>query len=561
MSEGEDVRLRARESGAHAPGTPVPAGRGLTGLAPSTAPPSAGTSTMTRPGARGSISTLASEMNMDHDMDFTPDLPEDDEPAETPTASREAKNHRRGDRSHSTDGREDHGSTAAADFQIPPRKKQARHQQLIVARELDVTNRYEPLRGTGVSLDAANDDLVEKQRQRDEQQRRQNTPADPENDHDMEADAPPVPPAGPKRIPPITLRYKESYKQLHTWLKTNCKATFTVRQTGGETLKLLLNTTEDYVNVVGKLGEEGIPMYTTPAVRPPTIKTLIKGIPMTVTHAELKEELEELGYVATVIENHKMPGTNQLTGHRVVILPDTTEHRGIFQLTRIYDLSVKVERLRRSRGHIQCYRCQGFNHVARYCTMPPVCVKCGAGHDSRECTRSREEAPTCGLCGGAHPANYRTCPKHKEASRRFRGLPPLKPSTRRQRPPPPPPTVDQSSWPTPMQHRANRLRTELTAAEVLKQGLQPRASTSIPASQRQTVPPSYGPQPANARRQPSPPPRTDQPDLQVLLAQIASTLAEVSRALVQLPQTIAATIEATLSRTQIVSKDVTMQHA
>ncbi|XP_046980487.1 bromodomain-containing protein 4-like [Schistocerca americana] len=540
MSEGEDVRFRARESGAHVPGTPLPAGRGLTGLAPSAAPPSAGTSTMTRHGARGSVSTLASEMNMDHDMDFTPALPDEDEPAETPVASKDAKNHRRGDRSHSTDGREDHGSTAEADFQIPPRKKQARHQQLILARELNVTNRYEPLQGTGVSLDAANDNLVEKQRQRDEEQRRQNTPADTGNDDDMEADAQPTPPAGPKRIPPITLRYKESYKELHTWLKTNCKAAFTVRQTGGETLKLLLNTTEDYVNVVGKLGEEGIPMYTTPAVRPPTIKTLIKGVPTTVTHSELEEELEDLGYVATLIEHHKMPGTNQLTGHRVVILPDTPEHRGIFQLTRIYDLSVKVERLRRSRGHIQCYRCQAFNHVARYCTMPPVCVKCGAGLDSRECTRSREEAPTCGLCGRAHPANYRTCPKHKQASRRYRGLPPMKkPSTRRQRPPPPPPppTVDPSSWPTPMQHRANRLRAELTAAEALKQGLQPHTSTSIPTSQRLTVPPAYGPQPANAPRQPSPPPRTEQPDIHVLLAQVASTLAEVSRALAQLPKT------------------------
>ncbi|XP_049840337.1 uncharacterized protein LOC126285056 [Schistocerca gregaria] len=167
--------------------------------------------------------------------------------------------------------------------------------------------------------------------------------------------------AAHQKIPPIIILYKESYKTLHTWLKRHCKASFTVKQTGGETLKLILNTTEDYVKVVCKLGEDGIPMYTTPAVRPPTLKTLIKGIPVSLTDAEVKEELEELGYIATLTERHRMPGTNQMTEHRVVILPDMPDHRSIFQLTRIYDLSIKVERLRRSRGHVQCFRCQGFN--------------------------------------------------------------------------------------------------------------------------------------------------------------------------------------------------------
>ncbi|XP_046980475.1 uncharacterized protein LOC124545572 [Schistocerca americana] len=150
MSEGEDVRLRARETGTRVPGTPVPAGRGSAGITSSAAPPSAGTSMTTRPGARGSISTLASKLPQDHEMDCTPDLPAEDEPAQAPEASRDGKMHRRGDRSLSAAGRCEQGNTAASEFQLPPRKKQAR---LRGPRARYI--RYQTLQGTGVTLDAA----------------------------------------------------------------------------------------------------------------------------------------------------------------------------------------------------------------------------------------------------------------------------------------------------------------------------------------------------------------------------------------------------------------------
>ena len=57
-------------------------------------------------------------------------------------------------------------------------------------------------------------------------------------------------------------------------------------------------------------------------------------------------------------------------------------------------------------------RCQQFGHTCTYCTLPPVCVKCGQEHDNRSCTKAPETAPTCGLCGGNHTANYRGCPAY-----------------------------------------------------------------------------------------------------------------------------------------------------
>ncbi|XP_049861882.1 uncharacterized protein LOC126355564 [Schistocerca gregaria] len=406
----EGVLARAREASEH-----VSAGRGPAGLAPSAAPPSADTSTTDRPAVGGSISTLAAEMPLDEDMDYCTDSGD----ASVTGIVEKTSQHRRTRRDRTSGQRQTQHEVTSDGFLQPPLKKQARP-QTIVARELDVSNRYQPLQGEGATLNEATTSLADQQQRPAAQQRAGEEAPPPMDDQQPPSqDSSQAPSTAPHRkVPPIVLRFKESYKQLHTWLKTHCKQPFTVKQAGGGTLKLQLSSTEDCTLTVDELGRTGIAMYTFPAVRPPVLKTLVKGIPMSLSHVDVKEELRDLGFAASLVQHHRMPGTNQHTGHRVVILPDIPGHRDIFKLNRFYDLSITIERLRRTRGPVQCYRCQGFHHVARLCTMDWVCVKCGGPHDSRTCTKAKEQPPTCGLCGGPHPANFRSCAKHKEGSRR-----------------------------------------------------------------------------------------------------------------------------------------------
>ncbi|XP_058788806.1 uncharacterized protein LOC131662856 [Phymastichus coffea] len=58
---------------------------------------------------------------------------------------------------------------------------------------------------------------------------------------------------------------------------------------------------------------------------------------------------------------------------------------------------------------LQCYRCQGFWHVAANCRHLPRCVRCGEPHSVEFCSRPRNN-PICCHCSGPHHAGYRQCP-------------------------------------------------------------------------------------------------------------------------------------------------------
>ncbi|XP_018060415.1 PREDICTED: uncharacterized protein LOC108695165 [Atta colombica] len=64
---------------------------------------------------------------------------------------------------------------------------------------------------------------------------------------------------------------------------------------------------------------------------------------------------------------------------------------------------------------LQCYRCQGFWHVAANCRHLPRCVRCGEPHSVEFCPRPRNN-PICCHCSGPHHAGYRQCPVRLQLS-------------------------------------------------------------------------------------------------------------------------------------------------
>lgn len=61
-----------------------------------------------------------------------------------------------------------------------------------------------------------------------------------------------------------------------------------------------------------------------------------------------------------------------------------------------------------SDGVLQCYRCQGFWHVAANCRHLPRCVRCGEPHSVEFCPRPRNN-PVCCHCSGPHHAGKVYC--------------------------------------------------------------------------------------------------------------------------------------------------------
>ena len=60
---------------------------------------------------------------------------------------------------------------------------------------------------------------------------------------------------------------------------------------------------------------------------------------------------------------------------------------------------------------MQCFKCQGYGHMANECKNEAKCRVCGQNHNSRDCT---ENTPKCVNCQGQHRSDDKSCPKMVE---------------------------------------------------------------------------------------------------------------------------------------------------
>jgi hypothetical protein len=126
----------------------------------------------------------------------------------------------------------------------------------------------------------------------------------------------------------------------------------------------------------------------------------------------------ELGF--TIRNAHRMTQGFRKTQIPLVLVDveRTSDARDIFQLPKLFGLTIQVESLRRRTTDGQCHRCQGFGHAASCCHAKPMCVRCAGDHLTADCKKPNTTDPaTCANCGGPHPANYRGCPRHPKHAR------------------------------------------------------------------------------------------------------------------------------------------------
>nr|CAH7754304.1 unnamed protein product [Callosobruchus chinensis] len=132
---------------------------------------------------------------------------------------------------------------------------------------------------------------------------------------------------------------------------------------------VLCKTKDDYRKIVRLFKEENIPHHTFPCPLRET-STLLSEIPVSTTEQEIKEELEQKGYVVTTYSPkaqrwHAMPLV-------VVILPKTEKFQQVFNEHELLGLSIRVEAQKNSRLIGQCHRCQKYGHAQSYCTASNV---------------------------------------------------------------------------------------------------------------------------------------------------------------------------------------------
>ncbi|GFT39623.1 nucleic-acid-binding protein from transposon X-element [Trichonephila clavipes] len=178
----------------------------------------------------------------------------------------------------------------------------------------------------------------------------------------------------------------------------------------GKYVKLYTDTQPQHDTLKQLLEVLKYPFYTFTPKHERPIKVVLKGLPRSTTTAEIKSDLLDLGYTINKVTQLTGNITKQLLPVFTISLPRNTFNENIFKLKTLGYLSITVEGFE-SRGVIQCFQCNQFNHTADHCHLTPKCLKCGEKHQTRDCQIKRLDTPFCVNCQvHGHMANYSKCP-------------------------------------------------------------------------------------------------------------------------------------------------------
>lgn len=179
-------------------------------------------------------------------------------------------------------------------------------------------------------------------------------------------------------------------------------------------LKILTKNSDSYRAVIKYLNANKAEYHTYQQRENKAFRVVIRNIHPSTPLNEIGIAIQEIGFTVRQVANvrHKITKTNLPLFF--VDLEPAEINKDIFHVTSILHTKVRIEEPYKRREVIQCQNCQKYGHSKRYCSHPPRCVRCAELHTSSSCTKSIEQPPTCALCGGSHPANYRGCTVHKD---------------------------------------------------------------------------------------------------------------------------------------------------
>ena len=212
----------------------------------------------------------------------------------------------------------------------------------------------------------------------------------------------------PPKIHPVMVKSTLHYKEICQNIKsTVVDAEFKLQ---GEYIRVYTKTIDQQRAVYHCCRENGYEYFViTPIIDRP-LKVVIKGIPRDTPCSEIQEELSNMGYfVEKVVQIKRLRDKAPLPIFQIQLKKNEQVDQ-IYNIKHFMYLNVEVQKFIRPNQINQCYNCQGFGHSSANCNIRPKCVKCGQGHPSNTCSKSRETPATCANCSGNHPASYRNCP-------------------------------------------------------------------------------------------------------------------------------------------------------
>lgn len=212
----------------------------------------------------------------------------------------------------------------------------------------------------------------------------------------------------PINPPPIHINDVKNYSELIRFLhNTSGPNSFKLKSTI-KGVSVYPENADAYRLLVSSLRQNGADFHTYQLPEDKSPRIVLKNLHYATPIETIKEEFKTYGYEVTNVVNVISRFKTPLPMFFIDITKSTFNEK-IFDIEFLYYTKVVIEEPRKKRAIPQCIRCQQFGHTKTYCNHNPRCVRCGLGHDSTTCTKSRETAPKCANCEGDHPANYRGC--------------------------------------------------------------------------------------------------------------------------------------------------------
>ncbi|KAL4111825.1 hypothetical protein QTP88_015710 [Uroleucon formosanum] len=179
-------------------------------------------------------------------------------------------------------------------------------------------------------------------------------------------------------------------------------------------LKIITKNSDSYRSVVKFLNDQGAEYHAYQQRENKAFRIVIRNIHPSTPTNEVGIAIQEIGFTVRQVVNVRHKITKLALPIFFVDLEPAEINKDVFHVTHILHTKIKIEEPHKRRELVQCFNCQKYGHSKTYCSHPLRCIGCTANHPSSSCNKTKDQPPTCALCGGNHPANYRGCTVHKD---------------------------------------------------------------------------------------------------------------------------------------------------
>ena len=146
-----------------------------------------------------------------------------------------------------------------------------------------------------------------------------------------------------------------------------------------------------------------------------THKVVAIGVHQTISEDDIKTELAKNNVKINKVQRLRFNG--QPT-RKVVIQFENEQDMKIALYSGIYfgRIRIRCESYRTTPQVTQCYKCQGFNHIAKDCKNAQKCVRCAGAHKPTECPDKNKDSIKlkCSNCNGEHVDSSKECQKFRD---------------------------------------------------------------------------------------------------------------------------------------------------